>query len=515
MHLLKLSSLAPIDEATSALDATSRLLVSEAVKSWRKNKTTIIITHDLTPINSEDFVYVMTEGQVVEQGYREDLEDHVGGPFYNLTHSLQSSGKDGDDEDSLDFDSDEEEEEEIIFHEKVSFAARRATRASFVGGGLFPAPSHDLARAGQAFFSARHASQAFVLAQTRRASGERRPSHFLPTQAYLGRRPSNVAPIRPDMVPRVPRRSIAPLPFAPPVYDYSRFTNQERRDSSKSFKALNLAASSAMNRRAPGGNRMKHKTMVFDSDAVAKLIAGKKGDDATVAIDIGAPSDKPYVTMSFGQLFRRVYPEIPNKPLFFAGLFLSVGVGACTPVFSSLLSKLMTNLGNPTGNDIVVKTSLLILMMAFLESAGTFAKYYFLERCAMGWIVVLRKRGLGLVVKQDKAWFDAPENSLTSLTHALVKDSEDARALVGTVVGQLLVVFSMIFIGLTWAACVGWELTMIGLGLAPVFIFATKYQADIQSNVEAKNKVMREDVSKRFYQVSFCALIVILIRSSC
>jgi len=63
-----------LDEATSALDATSRVLVFEAMKRWRENKTTVVITHDLSQIKPSDFVYVLKEGRVVEQGYRSDLE---------------------------------------------------------------------------------------------------------------------------------------------------------------------------------------------------------------------------------------------------------------------------------------------------------------------------------------------------------------------------------------------------------------------------------------------------------
>ncbi|TDL13479.1 hypothetical protein BD410DRAFT_810506, partial [Rickenella mellea] len=46
-----------LDEATSALDATSRILVFEAIKTWWRNKTTIVITHDLSQITPQDFVY--------------------------------------------------------------------------------------------------------------------------------------------------------------------------------------------------------------------------------------------------------------------------------------------------------------------------------------------------------------------------------------------------------------------------------------------------------------------------
>jgi ATP-binding cassette subfamily B (MDR/TAP) protein 1 len=56
------------------LDATCRILVFEALKRWRQNKTTIVITHDLSQIEFGDFVYVLKDGRVVEQGFRNDLE---------------------------------------------------------------------------------------------------------------------------------------------------------------------------------------------------------------------------------------------------------------------------------------------------------------------------------------------------------------------------------------------------------------------------------------------------------
>ena len=80
-----------LDEATSALDATSRLLVFEAIKRWRAHKTTVVITHDLSQITSSDFVYVLKGGQVVEQGYRYDLEAGSG-EFSEMMESQGGAG---------------------------------------------------------------------------------------------------------------------------------------------------------------------------------------------------------------------------------------------------------------------------------------------------------------------------------------------------------------------------------------------------------------------------------------
>ena len=77
-----------LDEATSALDMSARGLVHEAVKRWRRGKTTIIITHDLSQVSASDFIYVMKEGSVVQQGYRGDLVQ-AEGSIKQLLEDLQ------------------------------------------------------------------------------------------------------------------------------------------------------------------------------------------------------------------------------------------------------------------------------------------------------------------------------------------------------------------------------------------------------------------------------------------
>ncbi|KAG1748938.1 uncharacterized protein EDB91DRAFT_1244741 [Suillus paluster] len=59
-----------LDEATSALDPPTCALIVAAI---RQNRTTTIITHDVVSIEEQDFVCVMREGSVIEQGFQSDL----------------------------------------------------------------------------------------------------------------------------------------------------------------------------------------------------------------------------------------------------------------------------------------------------------------------------------------------------------------------------------------------------------------------------------------------------------
>ncbi|KAI5481169.1 hypothetical protein MNV49_005604 [Pseudohyphozyma bogoriensis] len=480
-----------LDEATSALDATSRVLVNNAVAKWRKNKTTIIITHDLTPIQSLDFAYVLADGVVVEQGYREDLESNQGGPFWKMAHS-------GDVEDNESIEGVLEVVEQP--ERSPSRASERSeSRSSWHGSSPFGVRSPpDLNSSGRELADARRESIDFAKAQKRKSS------LGVPS---LGGSPQQTR-----------SRSISPSPSRgeprPPHYDYSHFANAERRQSSSSFVALDNAAQHAMTRRA-GSTRTKRSVLELDpaaAEAAAKkewrmsmmVPLEKPEGDAPVVIEMPTPG-RAARELSLFQVIRLVYPTIPNKVLFWLGIFFSAFVGACNPVFSSLLAKLMTNIASKDASISLV-TSLLILLIAVLDGFGQFLKFYMLERCAMRWIADLRMKTLRLTLKQEKSWFDRPENSTTSLAHHIVKDTEDGRALIGTVIGNLCVVFIMLLMSLTWAFAVGWELTLVGLGLGPVFIVMTRLSSGVQAKHEAQNRVMRENLSKQFHQASRLSL---------
>lgn len=476
VDILSFSLLAFVDEATSALDATSRLLVSEAVKLWRKNKTTIVITHDLTPIGPSDFVYVMTNGAVVEAGFRRDLELNIGGPFYELagTQAEPMEAVENDETESLieasqwtladeSYYRTDSRRPSTVAIDEIEYVSAPPRNSTFAGSGIFP-PT-NLVRQAKEYGEVRRVSAAF-LSDRKSSYGNRR------TQ------------------------------FDPPRYDFTTLSNSNRA-SNFSFIGLENAAQTAVNNR-PGGKRIRHKTLI-EGDGLGKewsAINNKKAAEGIdhIAIEV---SESKEINMGIFELAKKLYPTIPNKYLFWLGIFWSVAVGACTPIFSSLLAKLMANLGNPNAGNLVITTSLLILLMAFIDGLGTFIKFYVMERCGMGWIVSLRSRSLALVLNQDKSFFDKSENSTSSLVNILIKDSEDARTLVGTIIGQMFVVVSMIFIGITWAFAVGWELTLVGLGLAPVFVIATRLQATVIARFEGKNKRMREDISKKFHQVRF------------
>ena len=205
----------------------------------------------------------------------------------------------------------------------------------------------------------------------------------------------------------------------------------------------------------------------------------------------------------FIALMRAVYPQLPHKPLLFAGLALCVASGVMTPLFSFLLSRVLFEVS--AGAQDVRTINIfggLVLGVAALDGLLLGLKYVIMEAVGMAWITAARTRALSRVLGQDKSWFDKPENGPAQLVQRLVRDGDDARDLIAVVWGQFAVVCAMLGVGLVWAFIRGWQLTLAGLAIAPVFAVTMSVQSSLVARCEARNKRAREEVSRGYYNVS-------------
>ncbi len=62
-----------LDEATSALDTESEKLVQDALTKLLKGRTSVVIAHRLSTIMNADRIFVIDDGNIVEEGKHEDL----------------------------------------------------------------------------------------------------------------------------------------------------------------------------------------------------------------------------------------------------------------------------------------------------------------------------------------------------------------------------------------------------------------------------------------------------------
>ena len=71
--ILKDAPVLLLDEATSALDTESEQRVQEALEKLSSGRTTLVIAHRLSTVRKADWIYVMEDGAIREQGRHDDL----------------------------------------------------------------------------------------------------------------------------------------------------------------------------------------------------------------------------------------------------------------------------------------------------------------------------------------------------------------------------------------------------------------------------------------------------------
>ena len=80
-----------LDEATSSVDTHTEVLIQKAMLDLMKGRTSFVIAHRLSTIREADWILVMKDGDIVEQGKHEKLLAKKG--FYAELYNSQFEGK--------------------------------------------------------------------------------------------------------------------------------------------------------------------------------------------------------------------------------------------------------------------------------------------------------------------------------------------------------------------------------------------------------------------------------------
>ena len=78
-----------MDEATSALDSKSEHLVQSALTHLMAGRTTLIIAHRLTTVQTADLILVLNHGRIIEAGRHEQLLEKQG--LYHYLYTMRTS----------------------------------------------------------------------------------------------------------------------------------------------------------------------------------------------------------------------------------------------------------------------------------------------------------------------------------------------------------------------------------------------------------------------------------------
>jgi ATP-binding cassette subfamily B (MDR/TAP) protein 1 len=208
--------------------------------------------------------------------------------------------------------------------------------------------------------------------------------------------------------------------------------------------------------------------------------------------------------LGFWAFMRSVYPSIPHNPFVLLGLVVCSLSGAMTPTFSFFLSRLLFEVAIGAKDVSTINNfGGIVLSIAAIDGILLGSKYFIMEPCGMAWITHVMGFALSKVLAQNKKYFDKPANAPRRVVQVLVKDGDEAQNLVSVVCGQFCVVGTMLGVGLMWALVRGWQLTLFGFAVAPVFAVTMMAQTRLVSRCEIRNKGAREEVPKVYCEVSF------------
>ena len=75
-----------LDEATSSVDTRTEILIQKAMENLTRGRTSFVIAHRLSTIRDSDMIFVMNQGDIIEQGTHDELLAQ-GGVYYELYNS--------------------------------------------------------------------------------------------------------------------------------------------------------------------------------------------------------------------------------------------------------------------------------------------------------------------------------------------------------------------------------------------------------------------------------------------
>jgi ATP-binding cassette, subfamily B (MDR/TAP), member 1 len=410
-----------LDEATSALDQTSKRKVMGEIRKWREKKTTIIITHDVSQINDNEYVYVLENGKLVQEGYRVQLAERDRGAFASLMSTYTSR--------------------DISTGPEELWKSKPARPTSV--------PRDDMAGDegnrwgyGSNIFGIHESttgSSSLDMNAPRNSNASQSMQEFTTTEA-----PKNTSRLAQVFSPKVfqsPRlrkvgsaamELLSPRPL--PIASFDPFSKSNLMEE---IPAVEYANSARAGRPSP----------------ISSKLNSSPAEHQCSPLDVKQDVNRPNITVStskkvretelasFRDILATVWPRLSWKyrTYLLLGFFAAFVVAACTPAFAYVFGRLL-GIYHLRGDLVsqAEKWALALLGIACADGAATFFMHYTLECTGQAWVNSLRVEALRRVLAQPCPWFYQEENSATRLNECLHRNAEEMRNLVGRFAGPVL-----------------------------------------------------------------------------
>ena len=435
-----------LDEITSNLDPPTKIQIMENIRHWRRDKATMIITHDLSSIKDHDYVYVLDEGRVVQEGIRKDvgLEE---GLFAQLLASADEDGY-------------------IQSHT-----------------GCVEEPADSDPGGGRHISASSQASSLSVRSILSQVVSPPISSMFWP----IGGLQSNMfSPLSVNHALRSP--SYHPVGNIRNSEIRGRVTS-DIRDAARTFSTTKPYM--RIHEEKPFITKPQEQSIQSSSHDVREK-QGDSWDPGPRPVDLSnavigndqldhgisdQSNDAGYIQLPLWDIYQTVWPHLRlrYRLLLIVAIICALLVAASVPAFSVIFAHLLVVLYTPEQQSSdQIQWTLLLFMVALVGGLATFLAYHLCDCAAQAWIDSLRNRALSRILVQPRAWYSRSQNSPHRIAACIDRGAEDMRGLVGRFVPMMLVVLCMITVSIVWAIVISWKLALVTLAVAPVLMAATK-----------------------------------------
>ncbi|KAG5951928.1 hypothetical protein E4U53_001999 [Claviceps sorghi] len=416
-----------LDEPTSALDRASQHTVMNAIREWRKDKTTIIVTHDVSNIQDQDFVFVMESGTITRQGRMRDLGNvvTVSSPSAGLSTSNQVRLMPMDDEvessarPATDVSGTEHKKSSACGNSSRAKSRAEETRMSF---GDCWRITDDLAGKKQQFLS------------------------YLDRQFYSTCTSSTLEKPQPYGVPGFPTREIG-----------------------RSFTCVSDSSSG-------------HGTLVATQLDCISL-------NTEIEKQMNLPDSVPYKSKSVRDILSTVWPSLrlEDRLCCVLALLLCLLAAAATPVFSFCLARLMGAMW--FGTDKLrhgLRWTVYLVGIAVADGICTGGGHFLFERVSQKWVDQLRQDILRNVLDRPRLCRRATRDNTTQLSRCLDRNAQETRTILSTFVPISAVVVAILAISVLWAMAICWQLALVALSSLPLYAAAIRMYVRVSSKWEKR-----------------------------
>ncbi|KAF5618531.1 STE6 [Fusarium sp. NRRL 52700] len=462
-----------LDEITSGLDLVSRVLIMDAIRAWRRGKTTIIITHDVAQIDADDFVYVMDNASLVQEGFRKDLDMQIDGTFATLASTVS-------------------EEPDMPIDITIDSPNSPLSPLS----PLFPPPGRASRLSQIVVGGLESFSPAPTSASTRLTLGTNTAAAFRMREARAWEmQPLTVVVPEPE-----PARSKS----AADNHPMANFYDEKHDTALRSHSSLDGMETSCtlVSLDEPeyvfgGAERPKSITRLRQTKYDHALQSDKVDEKDSETKDLPLP-------MPLASILKTVWPALGRGHRFlfiFGVLTCLVGAGSI-PAFAYCFAQLLGAMWSQ-GDKLAEgkRWAIYLIVIAVTDGICTGGGRYLLEMVGQAWINTIRVEALKRILRQPRAWFDRSRNSPGRINECLDRNAEEMRNIVGRFLPIIITVTVMIIAAVAWALVISWKLTLVTLAPLPVVMGAVKGYTIISGKWEARCNKGAEDASATLTEI--------------